>query len=82
MKDEVMVPLFELVSNPTINKAELKQAIKDGTVGQVKITDTVSGKTTTFEEMVMQIDNLIASVTREVEMEEWIGEAHVQMDKA
>jgi glycerate-2-kinase len=42
---------MELVSNPTINLNELKEAIKNGTVKNVKIIDTVSGEVTTVGEL-------------------------------
>ena len=52
-------PMFEVASNPLINLKELKNAMKTGTVSNVKITDTVSGKITTVGKMFNgMMDNL------------------------
>lgn len=50
---------MELVSNPTINLNELKEAMKNGTVKNVKITETVSGEVTTVGELVNGMKDIL-----------------------
>lgn len=51
LPNKEVFPTFELAHNPTISIPELKQRMKDGTMGGLKITDTVTGKTVTLDGM-------------------------------
>ena len=51
-------PQFELVWNPTINLREYKEAAKTRTIRNVKITDTVSGKTTTVGKVYDELNDI------------------------
>jgi glycerate-2-kinase len=54
-----------ICSNPSINLKELKSAMQKGTIKNVKITETISGKVTTVGEVYNNLINILEKVSEE-----------------
>jgi len=64
--EKVEVPLFEMVSCPTVSVADLKVAAVNGTQADVPIVDMVTGDTMTIGEMLKEVTSHFAMLNGKV----------------